>query len=227
MDLSAGVREDLGALRLDPGRPLIAVDADEVLVAFAGPLGDWLGTQGVVMRLTTYRLEGSMRRGAAVLDKAECLDLIDRFFAEAVGSQPALDGAADALARLSARAQVVILTNVPRPARAARIANLAGHGIDYPLVANEGPKGAALAWLAARTAGIAFVDDSPHQIASAAAHVPQGLHIHFTGSPLVQAILPPAPEAHHVARDWAEAEAQLRAGLQGLPHRGPGRILRG
>lgn len=205
---------DLAALTLDPDRPLVAVDADEVLVAFAAPLADWLAPRGIALRLTSWRLEDAMWRGDTALGLDAALAEIDGFFADAVARQPAIPGAAAALARLARVAQIVVLTNVPRHGRAARVANLAGHGIPYPLVANEGGKGAALAWMADRVAApVAFIDDSPGQIASVARQVPRAVTVHFCGVPELRAVLPPAPEARHRALDWAEAEAVIRAGL--------------
>ena len=53
------------------------------------------------------------------LEKAPALALLDRFFAERVAACPPVEGAAAALEELSARAEIVVLTNVPIHARAA------------------------------------------------------------------------------------------------------------
>ena len=100
--------------------------------------------------------------------------------------------------------QVVILTNVPFHARACRIANLAGHGIDYPLVANAGPKGPALRWLDARAGRTAFVDDSPSQLASAARDAPEVARIHFVGDEMLRGYLTEVEAAQHRASDWTQ-----------------------
>lgn len=211
------VLAQLEALSLDPGRPLIAVDADEVLVHFARHLADHVAAQGYRMRLTEYRLEGAIRDAATgepvPFDGA--IALIGRFFAEEVHRQEAIDGAAAALARLSARAQVVVLTNVPEEARAGRVENLAGLGMAYPLVQNVGGKGPALAWMAARTARAAFLDDSAGQIASVRKAVPGAFCLHFRGSPYIAGVLPACAEADRAVADWAEAEAVLRDWLGG------------
>jgi len=206
------VMAQLEALSLDPARPLLAVDADEVLVHFARHLARFVEGLGYEMRLTEYRLEGAIRDPAAdrVLSFAESISLIDRYFETGAAHQAPIPGAAAALARLAPRAQVVVLTNVPRHAREARVARLARLGMPYPLVENAGGKGPALAWMAARTGRpAAFVDDSPGQIASAARHAPQVRRLHFVGSEFVRATMPDCAEAEHRVRDWAEAETVL------------------
>jgi len=208
----------LEALPLDPARPLLAVDADEVLVVFAAHLARFVAGLGYEMRLTEYRLEGAIRRrdtGEAIAF-ADSLALIDRYFTEEMHNQVDIPGAAEALARLSTLAQVVVLTNVPRHAREARVARLSALGMGYPLVENAGGKGPALAWMAARTGTpVAFIDDSPAQIESAAAHLPDALHLHFAGSAFVGRVIPHCAEASARVANWAEAERRLAAHFGG------------
>lgn len=215
-DLSRGIEPhvlaQLEALELDPARPLLAVDADEVLVVFAAELAQFVAGLGYEMRLTEYRLEGAIRAAdtGAPIPFDAAIGLIGRYFGEASHAQPAMPGAAAALERLSSRAQVVVLTNVPRAARETRIARLAELGMPYPLVENSGGKGPALAWMAARAgAPVAFIDDSPSQIESAARSLPEALHVHFTGSAFIAGVMPHCAAAGARAADWDEAEALL------------------
>ena len=122
--------------------------------------------------------------------------------------------AAEALARLSARVQVVVLTNVPRHARDLRRRNLAALGMDYPMVENAGGKGRALCWMAAHAgAPAAFVDDSLKQHESAARRAPEVTRIHFVGAGHLRRLLPESPAAHHRVEGWAECEAVLKREL--------------
>ena len=210
------VLSQLRAVPVAPGRPLLVVDADEVLVEFAAHLKRFAATLGIDMHLARYALEGAFRERATgrVLAFDDAIGLIHRFFAEETHAQSAVPGAAASLARLSAVAQVVVLTNVPRHAREARIENLRALGIDYPLVENGGGKGRPLAWLAARArAAAAFVDDSPEQIASAARHASSVTRVHFAGAAYVADIIPDCAEAQHRVASWGEAEPVLRRAL--------------
>ncbi|WP_118135894.1 hypothetical protein [Oceanicella sp. SM1341] len=214
MTLDAALHAEIRALALDENRPLLVVDADEVMVHFAEHLTRWLEAQGWALRLTEYKLDGAIRHietgeppGALRLR-----ELLDGFIDAETRNQLAVEGAADTLAALSRHTQVVVLTNVPARVRADRVANLAALGMGYPLLANSGPKGPALAALAGRvSAPVAFVDDSPLQIDSAARHAAGVRRIHFSGSEMLRAILPPVPRADHAVLSWEEIAGLLGA----------------
>lgn len=211
--LDPEVLKQLRALPIQRGVPLLAVDADEVLVYLADHLQRWLPETGHRMVLTRYQLEGSI----FPLDSEDpvpfddCLRLIDRFFDGEVLNQQAIPGASESLTRLSEVAQIVVLTNVPRHARDLRKRNLAALSMDYPLVENSGGKGKALTWMAARaTAPVVFVDDSLKQHESVARRIPEATRIHFVGASHLKRILPESPAAHHRAEDWSECEELVR-----------------
>ncbi len=214
--LDPEVLAQLRALPIVPGRPLLAVDADEVMVYLAEHLARYLPTIGFRMRLTQYQLEGSIFPADCEIPVPfdNCLRLIDRFFDDETLNQQALPGAVEALARLSAQAQVVVLTNVPRHARDLRRRNLAALGMGYPMVENAGGKGRALFWMAAHAdAPVAFIDDSLKQHESAARRAPEVTRIHFVGAGHLRRILPESPAAHHRVEGWAECEAVVRREL--------------
>jgi hypothetical protein len=208
--LDPEVLAQLRALPIVPGRPLVAVDADEVLVYLAEHLARYLLTIGFRMRLTQYQLEGSIFPAESEIPVPfdDCLRLIDRFFDDETLNQQALPGAAEALARLSEWAQVVVLTNVPRHARDLRRRNLAALGMGYPMVENSGGKGRALSWMASHAeAPMAFIDDSLKQHESAARRAPEVTRIHFVGASHLRRILPESPAAHHRVEGWEACEA--------------------
>jgi hypothetical protein len=214
--LDEHILAQLRALPLRPGLPLLAVDADEVLVYLADHLARYLGTIGYQMRLTQYQLEGAIFPAGSdePVPFDDCLALIDRFFAEETLNQQAVPGAVEALARLSGMAQVVVLTNVPGHAAQLRRQNLAALGMGYPMVANAGGKGRALRWLELHAgAPVAFIDDSPRQHESAARRAPGVTRIHFVGASHVRRILVDSPAAHHRVEDWTECEAVVRSTL--------------
>lgn len=208
--------KQLRAVGLEPGRPLIAVDADEVLVIFVDHLARYIRTLGYEMRLERYELEGSIfpLGSDQPIPFDACIDLINRFFAQETEAQQAVPGGAEALAALSVEAQIVVLTNVPRAATDERRRNLAALGLGYPLVVNSGGKGRAMAWLSAAVgAPAAFIDDSVGQIESVAKHAPEVMRLHFAWAPHIARLFPTCAAATAQVRSWEEAEATLRARL--------------
>lgn len=208
------VAEQIAALPFRRGRPLLAVDCDEVLVFFAAHFEAFIGRLGFRLELETHRIDGAVVEAAtgARAGSAQTGMLIERFFAEETRTQEPVPGAAAALAGLSRVADIVVLTNVPAFARADRVAKLAALGMPYPVVANTGGKGRALANLARRAAGpVGFVDDSPVQIESAARHAPGVARVHFVGCPRVRAVTPAPAAPHAAAADWGAVAALLSA----------------
>ncbi|MEL6218333.1 MAG: HAD family hydrolase [Pseudomonadota bacterium] len=216
-EIAPALLEQLEAVPLRPGHPLLVVDADEVLVVFAAHLARYADGQGLEMRLERYSLEGAFRDRAsgALLPFDGAIALINRFVTTETVRQEPVPGGAPALGRLEEVAQIVVLTNVPRHGREARVENLTGLGMPYPVVENGGGKGPALAWLAAKvSAPTVFVDDSPRQIESAKDAAPDVVCVHFAGAPMVAEIIPDCPAADHRVGGWKDAEALIR-GLLG------------
>lgn len=216
--LDADISAQIDAVPIEAGRPMLVTDADEVLVNFAEHLARWLGEQGWRFRLLEYRLDGAIVNDTTGLaaDGEQIQEFIDGFFREMTLYQNAIEGAADGLTTLSSVAQVIVLTNAPGFARRDRITNLRDLGIDYPLLINRGGKGRVLAELSRRiNAPIAFVDDSPIQIGSAARHADHVHRVHFVGSPMVKAVTEPCPDAHVAPPDWDGIVTHLRTFFTG------------
>ncbi|MBL9011208.1 MAG: hypothetical protein JNL56_08525 [Alphaproteobacteria bacterium] len=206
----------LAAIQLIAGRPLVVCDADEVLLQFLGGLEAYLPSQGLYLDLEGYALTGSIRRAATgePLVQTDVGALIKAFHETAGLALQPVAGAAAALADLATTAQIVILTNVAQDLAVGRRANLAGHGMDYPVVPNSGLKGPAVSALAARAqAPVFFIDDIPHHHASVAEAAPGTHQIHFVADERLFRMAKASPHAGLFTSDWAEAGAHVRARL--------------
>ena len=221
VELEEGIAsETLSQLRAVPireGVPLIAVDVDEVLVVFVDHLSRYIRTLGYEMRLVRYQLEGSIFPIGS--DEAipfdDCIALIRDFFEHETEAQEAIQGGPEVLQALSEQVQIVLLTNVPRHATEGRRRNMDALGVPYPLVVNQGGKGRAMAWLAARAgARCAFLDDSVKQIESVAKHVPDVFRVHFAWADFIDRFYPACAYASARVRNWQEADAVLREALR-------------
>jgi hypothetical protein len=195
--------------RVQPGRPLVIVDADEVLLRFVDGFDRFLRRQGLFLDLTSYRLHGNVKRlddQTAVLD-VEVTALLDEFRADLDWLEP-VEAAQEVLTALAPRATVVVLTNITPNQAVPRVRNLAALGLDFPLVANSGPKGPAVKALAGRAAAPAFfIDDIPQHLASTAEAAPDVFRIHLIGDERLKALLAPCAQAHLYAEDWRAAGA--------------------
>ncbi len=164
------------------GRPLVICDVDEVIVHFTRDFERYIARDGLFLDTSSFALNGNIRHREtnAPAPNERVADLIASFFEERTRHLEPIDGAIDALLHIGETADVVLLTNLPHTAGDHRRENLKGHGLDFPVVTNSGPKGPAIRDLAARARQPAvFIDDSPAFIASAYDHAPEVHLIHF------------------------------------------------
>ncbi len=210
------IAAEIKDITIDPELPLIVCDADEVLLAFMASFETFLHAQDLIFDWSSYRLTGNVKRSTdnMALDQAAVTDVLLQFFAEKTGEIPAVPGASDALATLSGRAQIVVLSNVPPEQSEVRRRALAGHGMDYPLVAGHGPKGPPVKMFAAdMRAPVIFLDDSPSHHQSVAEHAEYVLRLHFVHDPRLARLIGPAPACHHRIDDWPGARRLIEAYL--------------
>lgn len=209
----------LADLALEPGKPIVVSDADEVLFAFMAGFETYLLSRGFRFHWDSYALLGNIRRAAdgVAVERADVQHLLASFFIERTEHLAPIPGAAEGLAALSRRAQVVILSNVPHGQREARLKALAKNGMAYPLIANQGSKGRAVRALADRVgAPVIFIDDIPSQHSSVREAVTGAFCLHFVGEPRLARLLPQAEASDCRADTWAEALPVLERRLTGL-----------
>jgi hypothetical protein len=214
--LHADVREQLKSLKLDPSRPLIVSDADEVIFAFVRGLEAFLLDNGHFLDLKSFALSGNIRDSETgePVSATDVKQLIEGFFDQRTEQIEPVDGAAEALTALSERAEVLVLSNVPLHRREARSRALAKHGMDFPLIANIGTKGGAMAFLVRqREAPVFFLDDIPHNIASVARTAADVIRLHFVADPRLRRLLGAAEDAHERIDDWPQARGYIESRL--------------
>jgi len=209
----------IAAVELKPDRPLIICDADEVLFAFMAAFEAHLTESGYYFDWSSFALNGNIRRrvDSQPVERDQISSLLSKFFEDCTASMAPIPGAADTLARLSQRGQIVVLSNLPSEHAPARRQALAEHGMDYPLIANSGPKGPAVALLTeAIEAPSFFIDDGPNHHKSVAEHAGHVRRLHMIADARLAKLLGPAPHCHHRTDDWDAAAAAIESELTTL-----------
>ena len=191
-------------------RPLLITDCDEVLLHMVSHFSDWLAEahdvdftpdSGDFTDALTHRATG------VPLQREQIWPLLDGFFETEMHRQTLVPGAREALDRLSAQADIVVLTNLGHHFNAARAVQLTGHGITHRVETNQGGKGDPVARLIAEFApSVAiFVDDLSQHHASVAKHAPSVWRLHMIAEPAIAKNTMPAPDAHGRIDDWDAA----------------------
>lgn len=197
---------------LDPTRPLIICDADEVLLQFLAGLERFLVRQRCYLDLGSFRIHGNIKHqdtNHPVADEA-VTKLIADFFASDTRHLEPVPGAAAALQSLSYHAQIVILSNVPESSRDARIENLHEHGMPYPVIAGKGLKGPVVRnIIGTHSHPVVFIDDLPPNISSVAKETPHVHRLHFIADPRLARLMPASPDAHGRIDDWPQASTWI------------------
>ena len=209
----------LDALVLEAGRPLVITDADEVLFLFLQGFEAYLEDNGHYLDLSSFALVGNIKNAAteemAPVEVAK--DLLDGFFRDRTETMTPVPGAAAALAALSTRAQVVVLSNLPESSRTAREKALNRAGMPYPVVANIGLKGPVVRHMADRVqAPVWFLDDIPHNHTSVAQAAPDVQRVHFVADPRLARLIGPAEHSNHRVDDWDEVRRLIEGELARL-----------
>ena len=209
------VAEQLDAVAVDCSRPLIVTDADEVVVNFIDRFAAFLPEHGLTFTWASYHLTGNvLHADGRPADKDDMARVFHAFYDKHADSMDPVAGAIEALEALRERATIVVLSNLPMRHRFDRASGLARHGLDLPVVANIGEKGAAVGALAMHTeAPVFFLDDSPRHHESVAAHVPEAVRLHFVGHPRLAKLIAQAPDSHHRTDDWPAARAVIEGHL--------------
>ena len=215
--LAPDVETQIRALGIRPDRPLVVCDVDEVVMHFLSALEDFLGDNGMWLDPASFALNGNVRRRHVndPVPAAELGDLLTRFFTERARRLEPIEGAHAALASLARIAQVVLLSNIPAAFRDDRLANLAAHGFDYPLVVNQGPKGLAVkTMIESHDDVVVFIDDVPGYVVSVAEHCPRVKLVHFLQDQRFGRHVGPLDCGSFRTDNWREAHEHILGLLQ-------------
>lgn len=205
--LELRTKKQIEKLKIRKDQPLFICDADEVILYFAKHFKEFLESHGWNLNLTGYRLDNAIfnERNGRHPNKNEAKKLVEKFIREETVNQKAIDKSILTLKRISALANIVILTNVPDYAHRSRERNFKALGMKYPIISNSGPKGFAIKHIVKDISSPCFfVDDSPFQIESASKENPNVTSIHFSACNIVQKVLPKSPFATYSPKTWEE-----------------------
>jgi hypothetical protein len=200
------------------GRPLLVTDCDEVILHMVSHFAEWVAeAHSLNFDLGAPGFRDALREEDGRPVAAERVwPLLDGFFASEMHRQNVVPGAVEALAEISAHADVVILTNIGDEYEAGRIEQLERFDIRHRVLCNRGGKGRPVLELidAMGPSAAVFIDDLAVHHESVAAHAPQVWRLHMIAEPRLAAHTPPAPHAHARIDDWGEAVPWILERLQ-------------
>jgi hypothetical protein len=199
---------------IDPSKPLLIVDADEVLFQFMAAFQTFIEEKGHTFIFRSYALAGNVLayKDGPPLERQTVSNLVTEFFEKRTREIPADIEAAPALNRLKLDGfQIVVLSNVPSIAVEDRRCALNAANMQFPLAPWSGPKGTAVAALASKTQEkTVFVDDITSHHESVADLAPEVYRLHYVIHPKLRALLGKIEAANDQAENWFELEELIR-----------------
>ncbi|WP_312858550.1 hypothetical protein [Rhizobium sp. G21] len=193
-------------------RPLLVCDVDEVILEFLDPFHAYLESVDHRLHPDSFRLHGNVRHVGGEAATAEAVDAFqEEFFRTQDKWQKPARNARATLERLSAGADIVLLTAMPPRHQGVRRALLDLFGFHFPMIATEEPKGPVVNQLISdRGVPAAFVDDIFTNLHSVRTHAPDCLLINLMANDIFRAMAPDPGERIHKAESWLEAERLIR-----------------
>lgn len=203
---------DLNHIHLSD-RPLIVCDIDEVVLEFLTPFRDFLRASGRDLLPRSFRLHGNvvhLDSGEPVADQMTT-DLLEQFFTLQDQWQTPADRVVEILAGLSTEADIIFLTAMPPRHTGVRRALLDRHGLHYPLLASEEPKGPIIKRLHdARAVPLVFIDDILRNLQSVRTHAPECLLVNLMANAQFRAMAPDPGDGILKADSWTDAAEIIR-----------------
>ncbi len=149
-------------------KPLLVCDADEVIFDFMTCFERYLRSRNLYFSWNSYALEGNiLDQEKKEIHKDLIKEIINDFFKSNTFTMDLMIGAKKSLKNLSTIYNIMVLSNIPFDFYDDRLKALKKNNLDFPFVANKGPKGKAMKYLAEIFKNdIWFIDDSPFQIKS-------------------------------------------------------------
>lgn len=207
-------------LQLDPSKPLIISDADEVIFELFMHLFEYFDENG-------YRFTGKNLVGFELLDhfyshqtddlieEHEFIKIITQFFTDHGDDMPMVENAFENLMQLSETCQIIILTNAPHSYRERRVEIYRGHGIHFPIITNIGNKLAAVNEIVKNhQAPVFFIDDSPEHHISILKEIPHITCIHFIGDVRYAKMVSDVDNVALKSTNWNEVKHYIETQLQ-------------
>ncbi|WP_414692909.1 hypothetical protein [Pararhizobium sp.] len=198
-------------------RPLIVCDIDEVVLEFLTPLRNFLNSSGHDLLPRSFRLHGNIvaiENGEPV-SETQTRTFLEEFFRQQDQWQTPANQVVETLADLAKNADIVFLTAMAPRHAAMRRALLDRHGLHYPLLASEAPKGPIIQRLHdARDVPLIFIDDILRNLQSVRACAPDCLLINLIANAEFRAMAPHPGDGILTADGWTQTAEIIRQHLR-------------
>jgi hypothetical protein len=217
MEIPGTPRRQTDLLKLDPERPVVICDVDDVVVEYSKAFESYITERGYEIDAERFAVTGNIRSRdtGALVERAGIKRLRRGFFHDRLSQLVAIPFATEWLTKLSLLASVVMLSNIPEEFAEQRKEHLHAQGIPFPMVTNSGAKGPAAAAIAGQRPAV-FIDNQASLIVSVHEHVPHAHLVHFVHDGNAHWLQSPLPFVALATARWDELGPSVLAYFDGL-----------
>ncbi|MBF96624.1 MAG: hypothetical protein CFH34_00800 [Alphaproteobacteria bacterium MarineAlpha9_Bin4] len=158
----------LNSLKLNPYRPTLICDADQVIFDFMYDFQNFLKIKKLFFNWKSYALTSNiLKNDNSSLNEEEIKELINNFFKKFTLKMTVIRGSIKTLNKISKYFNIVVLSNIPFEYYDLRLNALNNNNLNFPFFANKGEKGTASSHIFNFNKNQTwFIDDSPFQVSS-------------------------------------------------------------
>ena len=209
LSIHEDVAPQLDELLLNPNKPLLISDADEVILDFLGSFEKYLLTFNLKIDLSTYSLLGNIFdiNSNEPVSKEEVTLHLEGFFKKHTKDINFSIGAYENLKKIENELnfQIIILTNIPVSRRQDRIYCFKNNNLEYPIIANINSKGPTIQKMISGFKNkVFFIDDMIFNLESANIDAPDVKLIHYVSDKRLAKLLKTPKEIATRAESWDE-----------------------
>ena len=207
--LSKEVLSQIKKINIDYSKPLLISDADEVIVNMISCFEEFISKKDLYYDLSSYALFGNIKKkiDQSPVDNKKVINLLDEFYDNHTMDITFVNDALIYLKKIenNLNLQIIILSNLPLRNREEREKSFNNNGLNYPVIANFGPKGPAIKEITQEfEKDIFFIDDISTNLLSARESVNNIKTIHYVSDSRISK-LAQTPEGINIrANNWNE-----------------------
>ena len=199
----------ISKINIDYSRPLLISDADEVIVNMVSCFEEFISKENLYYDMSSYALFGNIKNKDDNLasDNKKVIDFLNKFYDLHTMDITFVKDALIYLKKIEREldVQIIILSNLPLKNRKEREISFKNNGLNYPVIANSGPKGPAIKEITKELIkNVFFIDDISINLLSAHQTVNNIKTIHYVSDDRIAKLAQTPEEVNLRADNWIE-----------------------
>ena len=207
--LKKEVLDQINKINIDYSKPLLISDADEVIVNMISCFEEFILKENLYYDMSSYALFGNIKNKEddSIVNNEKIIELLNNFYDLHTMDITFVQEAVIYLKKIETEldVQIIILSNLPLKNREEREISFKNNGLNYPVIANSGPKGPAIKEVTKELMkNVFFIDDISTNLLSAHETVNNIKTIHYISDDRIAKLALTPEKVNLRAESWIE-----------------------